>query len=250
MKKIAIFLILCLILILMISCGNSTSNTSCETTNTASKPTPSISTTQPSSEPSSSVSTTLPTTTKAPITSTNTPTETLPTSTSQSAETDPDIIRAGFGVGKVIACPLEIAYEMPKSCSLSDETVSVTLYFGLHDSVLISEYVTAGDYFDIYLGQGTDVWYRHRNITAEEIEREEYFVTYENQSTLYSHSETVELPLSIFSENAGNLYWYSIYMRQGETPYGFLYLFLSYQKIDDETIVFSADHIYPFPPAE
>lgn len=229
MKKLALFLILCLVLILLISCGKSTSDSSSITNCTTSG--------SPSSVlPSSS---TKPQDTKAPITSTAKATETQPISTSETTESDPTVINSGFLIGSgFMPCPLHIDYEMPKSCPLSAETVSITLYFGLEESFLTLEYVKPEDSFDITLGWGADILYRYRSVTATEIEKEKYFITCQDKIISYSHSETIELPLSIFSENAGNLEWCSSFMKQGETWDGSLSINLSYQKNDDGTIVF------------
>ena len=239
MKKITIFLILILLLILLISCGNSTSNTSCETTTTATEPSPAVSTTQPTT-------TKTPITTKAPITSTSKATETQPTTTSETIETDPTVINSGFSTGSGFKpCPLYIDYEMPKSCPLSEETISITLYFGLEENYLTLDYVKPEESFDITFGWGDDILYHHRIVTVTEIEKEKYFVTREGQDLVYSHSETIELPLSIFTEKAENLYWYAYYVKQDEIC-GYSSAMLSYQKTDEGTIVFYPHHL-PLP---
>ncbi len=244
MKKLALFLIFCLLLILLISCGNSTSNTSSVTTQQTSEPTPSISTTQPSSEPSTSVSTTLPTTTKAPITSTSKATETQPISTSETIETDPTVIRVGFSLPSgMISCPLFVAYEMPKSCSLSGETVSITLYFSLHE-VFVPDDASEEDYFEIYLRDNDTLFkYPLCNMTIKEA-RSKNYSRLDSGPLFPSHGETFEIPLSIFSEEQ-SARWDVVadYHREDNTWYGCNRVFIDYEKINGKTIVFYPHHI-------
>ena len=244
MKRIAIFLILCLILILLISCGESTSNTSSVTTQQTSEPTPSISTTHQTSEPSTSVSTTQPITTKAPTTSTVVLTETQPISTSDVPETAPTVIRGGFSMPSgMISCPLFVAYEIPRSCSLSDETVSITLYFSLHEAFLLND-ASEEDYFEIYLWDNQNlVKYPLRNMSIKETRSKNYIY----QGQLFpSHGETFEIPLSIFSEEQSNRWSVVVdYYKEDNTWCGCNSYFLAYEKNNGETIVFRSARPYP-----
>lgn len=231
MKNLGIFLILALLLILLISCGNSTSNTSCDTTTTATELSPAVSTTQPTT-------TKTPITTKAPITSTSKATETQPTSTSETAETDPTVIRVGFTPpAGLLSCPLFIAYEMPRSCSLSDATLPITLYFSLQN-ILVPDDASENDYFEIYLWDNESLFqYPLRNITIKEAKSKNYFRP-DSGPLFPSEGETFEIPLSIFSEEPSNR-WHVVvdYYGEDNTWHGSESLLVSYEK-NDETIVF------------
>lgn len=245
MKKLAIFLILCLILILLISCGENASNTSSVTTQQTSEPMPSISTTQPSSVPSPAVSTTLPTTTKAPITSTSKATETQPISTSETTETDP-MINSGFSLPSgLISCPLFIVYEMPRSCSLSDETVSITLYISLHEPFLLDD-ASEEDYFEIYLQDNESLFqYPLCNPTTKEVRSKNY--VYKDSGPLFpSQGEPFEIPLSIFSEEQSNRWSVVVdYYKEDNTWCGCNSYSLAYEKNNGGTIVFRSARPYP-----
>lgn len=238
MKKITVFLIFCFILALLISCNEQAENT------TAQVPHTTIATPNTTSSPSPSVSTTLPTTTKAPITSTSKATETQPISTSETIETDPTVIRVGFSLPSgLISCPLFIAYEIPKSCSLSDETIPISLYFAL-DEVFVLDDASEEDYFEIYLWDNqTLVKYPLRNMTIKEARSKHYI---RHSDTLFpSHSETFEIPLSLFSEEKSNTWDVRVdYYREDNTLGGCESVFLQYEKINGETIVFSPDLRY------
>ena len=229
---------LCFILALLISCSENAEHTT-STTNTTSKPLPAISTTQPASEPLPLVSTTQPITTKAPITSTAVLTETQPTSTSETIETDPSVIRVGFTPpAGLLSCPLFVAYEMPRTCSLSDENLSITLYFSLQN-VLVPDDALEDDYFEIYLWDNENLFqYPLRNMTIKEAKSKNYFRP-DSGPLFPAPGETFEIPLSLFSEEKSNTWDVRVdYYREDNTWYGCESLLISYEKNNDETIVF------------
>ena len=240
MKKITVFLIFCFILALLISCNEQPSNTTAHTANTT--------TAMPNTtaSPTPTVSTTQPITTQTPITSTAVPTETQPPSTSDVPKTDPTVIRVGFWLPKgPITCPLYIAYEIPKSCSLSDETIPISLYFAL-DEVLVLNDASEEDYFEIYLWDNQNlVYYPLRNMTIKEA-RSKNYIRPDSGPLFSSHSETFEIPLSLFSEEKSNTWDVRVdYYREDNTWYGCNSLFIDYEKINGETIVFNSGRPYP-----
>ena len=140
--------------------------------------------------------------------------------------------------------PLEIAYEIPKSCSLSAENVTITLYFGMMPNLLFGEHIKDEDYFEIYLlSSSTLSFYPLRDVTITEVRSENYIYSF-NQDNIrsFSHSETIEVPLSFFSKEKDN--WsVEVEYYTNNTPSGCNSLSLSYEKINGKTIVFYPHHI-------
>lgn len=139
----------------------------------------------------------------------------------------------------MISCPLFVAYEIPKSCSLSDETVSITLYFALEEVLVLND-ASEEDYFEIYLWDNASLtMYPLRNMTIKEA-RSKNYIRPDSGPLFSSHGETFEIPLSIFSEEKSNTWDLRVdYYREDNTWYGSNSVFLQYEKINGETIVFS-----------
>ena len=134
---------------------------------------------------------------------------------------------------------------MPRSCSLSDETVSITLYFALEEVLVLND-ASEEDYFEIYLWDNQNlVYYPLRNMTIKEA-RSKNYIRPDSGPLFSSHSETFEIPLSIFSEEQSDRWDVRVdYYREDNTWYGCNSLFIDYEKINGETIVFNSGRPYP-----
>ena len=254
MKKLGIFLILALLLILLISCGKSTGNsssvTNCTTSGTPSSVLPSSQTKPQDTE---TPITTTSQATETQVTSTSEATETQPISTSEAPQTEPTVIRSGFIVrGGLTSCPLTFAYEMPRSCPLSEETVTITLYFGIYETWY--DPTSPEDYFKIYLwnedrsNNESLSMYPLREVPATEISSQNYICTETRRddgfsSRSFSHSETFEIPLSFFSNEKGDFCGVEVEFVHNNEFGGSELAGLSYEKINGETIVFYPHHI-------
>ena len=86
--------------------------------------------------------------------------------------------------------------------------------------------------------------YPLRNITIKEA-RSKNYIRPNSVQLFSSRSETFEIPLSIFSEEKSNTWDVCVdYYREDNTLGGCNSVFLQYEKINGETIVFSPDLRY------
>ena len=136
---------------------------------------------------------------------------------------------------------------MPRSCPLSEETVTITLYFGIIETWF--DITLPEDYYKLYLWDNqTLVKYPLREVSMTEISNQNYICSVKRtdngySSRSFSHSETFEIPLSIFSEEKGDFWDVEVeYIYKNEWG-GTNSLGFSYEKINGETIVFYPHHI-------
>ena len=136
---------------------------------------------------------------------------------------------------------------MPRSCPLSEETVTITLYFGILETWF--DGTLPEDYYKLYLLDGKSLFmYPLREVSMTEISNQNYICSEKRTdngylSRSFSHSETFEIPLSIFSEEKGDFWNVEVeYIYKNEWG-GTNSLCFSYKKINGETIVFYPHHI-------
>ena len=244
MKKLAVSLTIFLLLLLLLSCGNGTSDSSVSNI-TTSAPSTTVLSSSTKPQDTETLVTTTSKATETQVTSTSMATETQPISTSEEPQTDPTIIRAGFvRTGSyLLSSPLEIAYEMPKSCSLSKETVTITLYFGMQEGVW-DDYILPEDYFEIFFRNNLKenlFLYPLRTVTMTEVTSQNYTLSRKDNVISFSHSEIFEIPLSVFSEERGTAWWVQLEYYRNNINAGCQDISISYEKINGDTIVF-----YPY----
>lgn len=97
-----------------------------------------------------------------------------------------------------------VSAQVPTEWEIGDADIPVLLSFGLIAGQNTSDYCT-NIVFTVENEDGQS--YELKNIDIKEIEKSEYVVNYvrENNENIYAHTESITLPLSVFSGTSGTV---------------------------------------------